>query len=144
MDINNKYTTEIELVEMKILIFESEYKKAKNENIVIRNYIEDLIFANKIYITNLIYNSYELEIKKVYNTIDILLYVDDKLCKEFNTKSNQIYSNKDNFNLCEKLTEDLNENIKKSHQNNDKIDDYKNIINELRKEREVELLKWKQ
>lgn len=144
MNMNNKYTFEIELVEMKILIFECEYKKVKNEEFIIRNYIENLIFENKTYISNLIYNSYELEINKLYNLIETLQDENVKLCKEFNTISYQIYRNKHNFNLCEKLTEDLNENIKKSDLNDNKIDDYRIIIIQLKTELEEELAKWKQ
>lgn len=144
MTINNKYTTEIALVEMKILIFESEYKKAKNENFIIRNYFETLIFTNKLYINNLIYNSYELEINNIYNLIETLQDENVKHVNECNIINCHMRSNNYNYNLCEKLIEDMNENNEKIDHNDDKIDEYKKIINKLRNEREEELTKWKQ
>ena len=145
MDINNKYTTEIALTELKIKIFESDIKKLeKNENRIIKEYFENIIQENKLHIKNLIYLSYDLEIESIYKTIEILEFSNSELRKEFITISNNIFINKFDYNLCEKLTEDLEHNIKKTSYNDDWINHCKTNINELKKEREEELSKWKQ
>ena len=144
MDINNKYTTEIALIELKIMIFENEYKRVIEKNYEIRNFLETVIQENKTNIKNLIYKSYDLEIESIYKKIEILENTNSKLRKEFITINNDIIINKFDYNLCEKFTDDLVDNVKKTTYNNYCINHYKYIINELKKEREEELSKWKQ